>query len=75
MKERVLGEIFEHPTKGKLQVNPEHIINECFGCAFAGKEVCSNDPEMYHTGKCASKNRTDKRGVIFEKVEVGNDKD
>ena len=71
MQDRVIGDIFSHPTEGKLKVVAEGAVNECYGCVFNGPNHCSNDPTRVHTGECAMELRLDGQGVIFVKEEGG----
>ena len=72
MKDRVIGSVFNHPTEGKLGVVAEPAAGECYGCVFNGTKGCLNDPDKYHTGRCASRERSDNTGVIFIHVEGGD---
>ena len=67
MKSRKIGDVFVHPTEGKLRVVVEPAVGECYGCAFNGVKMCKNDPDKIHTGSCAASERADNTGVIFVK--------
>lgn len=73
MKERPIGERFEHPWKGTLEVAESAMPNDCTGCAFMeiSSPYCTNDPDRTHTGVCSFESRTDGKDVIFKKG--GND--
>ena len=71
MKDRKIGEIFDHPKLGKLIVTMEQDSTaECYGCVFATPLLCANDPDRFHTGECSAKMRIDKRNVIFIKSKI-----
>ena len=65
MKERKVNSTFNHPTLGTLKVVREGNSFSCEGCAFNTRERCTNDPDKWRTGQCASEERSDRIGVIF----------
>lgn len=70
MKTRKLGEVFQHPTMGKLKVVESAMPNDCNGCVFqsAVNPYCRNDVDKIHSGQCAIENREDNHDVIFIKA-------
>lgn len=74
MKDREIGEVFEEPGIGMLQVVEEGAVNECYGCVFNNPEHCGN-PQKFHSGECSMDMRYDKKGVIFRHVKKEDEND
>lgn len=72
MKDRKIGDVFYHPTMGRLKV-VDAPIGVCDGCVFyCDGNVCTNDIDKYTTGHCAQQCRIDRKDVIFVKAKEEN---
>lgn len=69
MKDYPIGQVFTHPTLGKLKAI-EKADGDCKDCIFCPEdEVCTNDADNLHTGECAAQYRIDHTDVIFVKAD------
>ena len=70
MKERKIGEEFEVKLRIKVVENDDAIY-PCQNCSFQG-ELCSTCKLDDIFGHCSHTNRTDRKNICFQLVEVVN---